>query len=292
MVFFKHLTKSALVYYQNFGLFDEHLASLYSLAYGKPYIYKDTYLAYFDSYGKILHLSLFELNKPESAVSCIGEAIKLFKPEKLVITAPYEMPKTIGKFQCFDVNQDTDYQIYVPNFDVTLKGSTLSDARYRVRNAEKRGYTLKIGKKMTPAHFHIIAQHEHSKRLDLYDRQLYFAIYDYLRNFKSPVLFDVVCDGTLLGFDLIDFLKDTMTVPLGFYTDAPSISDFIMFNEVKYAKEKNYTWLDLGWACNLGIEDFKKKWTAIPRFKIWGYEYIISKECLNIPETVVGPQLT
>jgi len=292
VVCFKHLTKSALVYYQKFGCFDEHLASFYSLAYGKPYIYKDTYLAYFDKYSKLLHLSLFELTKQENTVCCIEDALELFKPEKLVITAPHELPATIGKFQCSAVNRDTDYQIYVPVFDLTLKGSNLSDPRYRVRNAEKRGYTLKIGKKMTPAHFHIIAQHEHSKRLDLYDRQLYFAIWDYLRKFKSPVLFDVVCDGTLLGFDLIDFLNDTMTVPLGFYTDAPSISDFIMFNEIKYAKEKNYNWLDLGWACNLGIEEFKKKWTAIPRFKIWEYEYIINKKPIKLSEKVVEPQLT
>jgi hypothetical protein len=272
-----------LVYYQKFGSFDEHLASLYSLAYGKPYIYKDTYLAYFDSYGKLLHLSLFELNKKENDFSYIETAVKTFKPEKLVITAPHELPTTIGKFQCIDINQDTDYQIHVPDFDLSLKGSQLSDARYRVHNAEKRGYTLKISKKMTPAHFHIIAQHQNSKHLDLYDRQLYFAIYDYLRNFKTPVLFEVICDGTLLGFDLIDFLKDTMTVPLGFYTDAPSISDFIMFNEIKYAKTNGFTWLDLGWACNLGVEEFKKKWTAIPRFKIWGYEYTVNK---SSPETL------
>ena len=293
MVFFKHLTKSALIHYQKFGQFDEHLVSLYSLAYGKPYIYKDTYLAYFDKYSKLLHLSLFELNEQENEISCVEEAIKLFKPEKLVITAPHEMPQTLGKFRCIDVNQDTDYQIYVPTFDVTLQGGQFKDARYRVRNAEKRGYTLKIGKKMTPAHFHIIAQHEHSKRLDLYDRQLYFAIWDYLRNFKTPILFNVVDnEGTLLGFDLIDFLGDTMTVPLGFYTDAPSISDFIMFNEVNYAKQKNFNWLDLGWACNLGIEEFKKKWTAVPRFKIWGYEYVSSAIPVSVPPKTMEQSLT
>ena len=277
MAYFKHLTKSALVYYQNFGRFDEHLASLYSLAYGKPYIYKNTYLTYFDSYSKLLHLSLFELNEKENDFSYIEKAVKTFKPERIVITTPHELPLKIGMFECININQDTDYQIYIPNFDVSLKGGHFSDGRYRVRNAEKIGYKIQISKKMTPAHFHIIAQHQHSKQLDLYDRQLYFAIYDYLRNFKTPVLFNVICDGVLLGFDLIDFLKDTMTVPLGFYTDAPSISDFIMFNEIKYANINQFSWLDLGWACNLGVEEFKKKWTAIPRFKIWGYEYIINR---------------
>jgi hypothetical protein len=247
---------------------------LYSLAYGKPYIYKDTYLAYYDKYSKILHLSFFELHETENKLSCIQEATKTFKPQKLVITAPHELPQMIDKFCCIDAHKDTDYQIFVPEFDEKLGGKKFKDARYRVHNAAKRGYTLKISKKMTPAHFHIIAQHEHSKRLDLYDRQLYFAIRDYLRNFKNPLLFDVVCAGTLLGFDLIDFLGDTMTVPLGFYTDAPSVCDYIMYNEVKYAKQKGFHWLDLGWGCNLGIEEFKKKWTAIPRFHIWGYEYI------------------
>ncbi|MCW4034619.1 MAG: hypothetical protein NWF03_04575 [Candidatus Bathyarchaeota archaeon] len=250
------------------------MVSLYSLAYGKPYIYKDTYFAYFDKFSKILHISFFELTESENKFSCIQEATKHFKPEKLVITAPHELPQTIGNFVCVEVNKDTDYQIYVPDFDETMGGAKFKDARYRVHNAQKRGYTLEISKKMTPAHFHLIAQHEHSKRLDLYDRQLYFAILDYVRKFKSPVLFNVVCDETLLGFDLIDFLGDTMTVPLGFYTDAPSISDFIMHNEVNYAKQKGFNWLDLGWACNLGIAEFKKKWTAIPRFDIWGYEYV------------------
>lgn len=274
MVFFRHLKKSALIHYQSFGKFDEHLVSFYSLAYGKPYIYKDTYFAYYDKYSKILHLSFFELHKKENKVSCVQEATKHFRPERLVITAPHEMPQTIGRFRCVEVSRDKDYQIFVPDFDITLKGGKLKDIRYRVRNAEKRGYDLKISKKMTPAHFHIIAQHEYSKRLNLYDRQLYFAIWDYLRKFKTPVLFNVFSGDTLLGFDLIDFLGDTMTVPLGFYTGAPSISDFIMFNEIKYAKQKGFIWLDLGWACNMGIEEFKRKWTANPRFHICGYEYV------------------
>ncbi|PVX23958.1 MAG: hypothetical protein CW691_09200 [Candidatus Bathyarchaeum sp.] len=284
MVFFRHLTKSALVHYQSLGQFDEHLVSLYSLAYGRPYIYKDTYLAYYDKYSKILHLNFFELHESENKFSFIQEAIKHFKPEKLVITAPHEMPQTVANFCCISINKDTDYQLYVADFDENLKGGKLKDVRYRVHNAEKRGYTLKISKKMTPAHFHIMAQHEHSKRLDLYDRQLYFAILDYLRKFKTPVLFDVVSDGSLLGFDLIDFLGDTMTVPLGFYNNAPSISDFIMFNEVKYAKQKGFTWLDLGWACNVGIEEFKKKWTAIPRFHIWTYEYVNNKLAADLSD--------
>ncbi|MDH5754144.1 MAG: DUF2156 domain-containing protein [Candidatus Bathyarchaeota archaeon] len=274
LALFRRLTKNMLIQYQHFGRFDEHLAGFYSLAYGNPYIYKDTYLVYYDKYSRILYLSLFELHESENKLKCIRTAMKLFKPEKLIVTSPQELPLNIGEFHCAKGDYDKDYQIYVPDFDETLKGRKLKQLRYRVHNAEKRGYRLEIGKKMTPAHFHIIAQHEQLKRLDLYDSQLYLSIWEYLQKFKSPLLFNVFSNGTFIGFDLVDFFQDTMTIPLGFYTDAPSLADFIVFKEILYAKQREYTWLDLGWACDSGIEEFKKKWTAIPRFQIWAYEYM------------------
>ncbi len=263
-----------LVQYQRFGHFDEHLVSLYSLAYGDPYIYKDTYLVYYDKYSRILYVSLFELNGSENKLKCIHTATRMFRPQQLIVTSPQELPTDLEGFRCLKVGYDKDYQIYVPDFDDTLKGGTFKPLRYRVHNAEKRGYRLKIGKKMTPAHLHIIAQHEQSKKLDLYDSQLYLGIWEYLRKFKSPLLFNVFSGGTLIGFDLVDFFKDTMTIPLGFYTDAPSLADFILYKEILYAKQKGCMWLDLGWACGPGVEEFKKKWTATPKFQIWAYEYV------------------
>lgn len=283
LALFRRLSKSMLTRYQRFGRFDEHLVSLYSLAYGNPYIYKDTYLVYYDKYSRILYLSLFELNGSENKLKCLQTAAKIFRPEKLVVTSPQELPMDIEGFRCSKADYDQDYQIYVPSFDETLKGGELKHLRYRVHNAEKRGYCLKIGKKMTPAHFHIIAQHEQSKKLDLYDNQLYLGIWEYLRKFKPPILFNVFFNGTLIGFDLVDFFKDTMTIPLGFYTDAPSLADFLLYKEILYAKQKGCSWLDLGWACSPGIEEFKKKWTAIPRFRIWAYEYTSHNSIDNRP---------
>lgn len=263
-----------LIRSQRFGRFDEHLAGLYSLAYGNPYIYKNTYLIYYDKYSRILYVSLFELHERENRAKCIQTAARVFNPEELIVTSPQELPPDIDDFRCVKVDYDKDYQIYVPDFDENLDGGKFKQLRYRVHNAEKRGYNLKIGKKMGPAHFHIIARHEQTKKLDLYDSQLYLGIWEYLRKFKSPLLFNVFLNGTLVGFDLVDFFADTMTVPLGFYTNAPSLADFIVFKEIIHAKQKGYTWLDLGWACNPGVEEFKKKWTAIPRFQIWAYEYM------------------
>jgi len=270
----KRLTKNTMVLYQRLGHFDEHLASFYSLAFGEPYIYKDTYLLYSDRLSKILYLSLFELNGYEDKIQCAENTAKLFDPEKIVITSPEKLQTDIEDFHCTSTNFDRDYQIYLPKFNENLTGNSYKHLRYRVHNAIKRGYSLEIGRETTPAHYHLVACHEVEKKCDLLDSQLYLGIRDYLKKFASPVLFNVFSDSMLIGFDVVDFLNDTtMTIPLGFYLDYPSLADFILFKEIVYAKEKGYTWLDLGWACDSGVESFKKKWMAEPKFEIWTQEY-------------------
>jgi hypothetical protein len=264
-----------MILYQQLGHFDEHLASFYSLAFGEPYIYKDTYLLYYDRFSKILYLSLFELNGCEDKLQCIKTAAKLFEPVEVVTTSPEKLQSDIRDFHCANIDFDRDYQIYLPKFDETLKGNAYKDLRYRVHNALKRGYYLEIGRKMTPAHCHLVACHELERKCDLWDSQLYLGIRDYLEHFTSPLLFNVFSNKMLIGFDVVDFLNNTtMTIPLGFYLDYPSLADFILFKEIVYAKEKGYTWLDLGWSCNSGVESFKRKWMAEPKFEIWTQEYI------------------
>ena len=271
----KRLTKNAMILYQQLGHFDEHLAGFYSLTFGEPYVYKDTYLLYYDRFSKILYLSLFELNGCEDKLQCVETAAKLFDPEEIVITSPEKLHADIGDFHSSNTDFDRDYQIYLPKFDETLKGNAYKDLRYRVHNAMKRGYYLEIGRRFTPSHYHLVACHEMEKKCDLWDSQLYLGIREYLKNFSSPLLFNVFSNKMLIGFDLVDFLNNTtMTIPLGFYLDYPSLADYILFKEIVYAKEKGYTWLDLGWACNFGVESFKKKWMAQPRFEIWTQEYV------------------
>jgi len=262
------------VLYQRSGRFDEHLVSFYSVAFGDPYIYEDTYPLYYDRLSKILYLSLFELNRREDKLQCIETAAKLFRPEKIVITSPERLQIDIGVFHCLNINFDKDYQIYLPHFNEKLEGNEYKHLRYRVHNAIRRGYYLENGREMTPSHYHLVACHEMEKKCNLWDSQLYLGIRDYLKNFASPLLFNVFWNKMLIGFDLVDFLNDTMTIPFGFYLDYPSLADFILFKEIVYAKEKGYRWLDIGWACNPGLESFKRKWMAEPRFEIWTQEYI------------------
>jgi hypothetical protein len=270
----KRLTKKLIVRYQQLGYFDEHLTSLYSVAFGDPYLCDDTYLLYFDRYSKILYVSLFDLMGSGDKIRCIDAALNRFNPQGLVTSSPEKLQMDLGEYHCINTYFDRDYQIHLHKFDEALKGCEYKDLRYRVHNAIKRGYSLETGRSMTVSHIHIIAFHDAEKQVAWWDRQLYLSIQDYLNHFETPLLFNVFSNQMLIGFDLIDVLNDTMAVPLGFYLHYPSLADFILFKEIFYAKERGYTWLDVGWACNPGVESFKKKWMAEPRFEIWAQEYV------------------
>jgi hypothetical protein len=65
-----------------------------------------------------------------------------------------------------------------------------------------------------------------------------------------------------------------MVIPLGFYLDYSSLADFILYQEILHGKAQGFEWLDIGWACNnSGLEAFKKKWSAIPRFNVYMQDY-------------------
>jgi len=273
----KRLLKSDVPRYQKRGDFDEHLVTLNSQVYGDPYIYRDTYLAYHDSLSKMLWLTLFELKghhrDTTDRLECIKTAIAQFEPKKMVTSSPEKLELEIGDYLCENVFFDRDFQIKLDEFDEQLRGGFYEDLRYRVNNAVKRGYKFKIGRELTSAHTYICAFHMSKRRYNLWDYQLFLRLGNYVRNCPQVRLFNVFLNDALIGFDVVDFLGDTMATPLGFYFDYPSLADFLMHNEILYAKQKKFRWLDVGWACNPGLEEFKKKWKAVSRFNVYVQEY-------------------
>jgi hypothetical protein len=274
----KQLAKNDVVNCQKRGYFDEHLATLYSTAYGKPYIYENKYLLYHDSLSKLVWLTLFALGNCKDtfgdAKECFEASVKAFQPNEIVTSSPMRLPSNLGDFHSEIVYEDKDFQINLVQFDEKLNGRANRHLRYRVQNAEKRGYSFALGKKLTIAHSHILALHMTKTTYATWDYQLYLRLSDYLNRFSSPKLFNVFSGDTLIGFDVVDFLSDTITIPLGFYLNYPSLADFLLYQEILHGKAEGFEWLDIGWVCNnLGLEAFKRKWTAIPRFNVYIQDY-------------------
>lgn len=271
----KQLSHDEIIKSQQRGHFDEHLATLYSTAYGEPYLYQDKFLFYHDSSSKTMSLTLFELDREgdgeRERISCFRDLAAYFKPSKVTVTSPSKLPLRIGNYGCEKTYEDKDYQIALDQFDERLIGGPYKSLRYRVNHAKRCGYSLALGKVLTPAHINIMAHYlAKSKNYELWDYQLYLGLSEYVSKFASPRLFNVFLDGLLIGFDVADVLSDVLTVPLGFYLDYPSVADFLIYEEILYAKKQGFRWLDIGWACNVaGLEEFKTKWKAIPRFHVY-----------------------
>jgi hypothetical protein len=273
----KRLTEQDVSRYQERGYFDEHLITLNAQVYGDPYIYKDAYLVYHDPMTKMLWLTLYELNGNDNHIDrleCLKASLAEFEPRRIRAASPEKLEPAIGDYYCASTFFDRDYQINLEKFDENLRGGSYDCLRYRVNNAVRRGYFLSIGKEMTPAHSYVVASHISKRNYNLWDYQLFLRLYNYVEKSATAKLFNVFWDDVLIGFDVVDFLNNTMATPLGFYLDYPSLADFVMHREILYAKEHEYEWLDIGWACGPGVEEFKKKWKGIPRFSICVQEYL------------------
>jgi len=270
----KKLSHEDILHCQRRGYFDEHLVALYASAYGEPYLYEDTYLLYHDALSGTLWVTLFGLlSQKEDRTNCLRASIDRFKPQKVIVTSPEKLPLDVDGYNCESVYFDKDYQINLLEFDDGMRGGAYKDLRYRVNNAKKRGYTSGLGKAVTPAHAHLMVLHLTKRNYALWDYQLYLKIDEYVEKYSSPRLFNVFLNGRLIGFDVMDALKDVLAIPLGFCLDYPSLADFLIYEEILYAKSEGYKWLDIGWACNPGLEEFKKKWMAMPRFHVCIQEY-------------------
>jgi hypothetical protein len=272
----KQLAQNELALYQRRGRFDEHLIALNAQVYGDPYIYQDAYLVYHDPLCKMLWITLFELNDskaPASKYDCLKAAITEFKPKKIKTASPEKLKPIVSDYRCESSFFDRDYQIKLEEFDETLKGGSYQSLRSRVNNALRRGYKVNVGKKITPAHSYIIASHISKREYQLWDLQLFLGLQSFMNVSKTAKLFNILLDDVLIGFDVVDFMGKIMAAPLGFYLDYPSLTDFMMYKEINYAKEQEYEWLDIGWACSPGVEEFKKKWKGIPKYSICVQEY-------------------
>ena len=273
----KRLTQNEVLLYQKRGSFDEHLITLNAQVYGDPYVFEDTFLVYHDPMSETLWLTLFELNgsiNHPSRLECLKASTAEFEPRKVTVASPEKLESTIGDYCCENMFFDKDYQVKLDEFDENLKGGAYECLRYRVNNALKRGYTLDEGKELTPAHSCVMAYHISKRQYHLWDLQLFLRLHKYVEKSTTAKLFNVALNGLLIGFDVVDFMGNTMTTPLGFYLDYPSLADFMMHKEILYAKKQGFERLDIGWACSPGLEEFKKKWKGIPRFNIHVQEYV------------------
>lgn len=252
---------------QRRGYMCEHLLCLYSMVSDRTALFNETFPVFLNSYDEADVILFGFGDKQNNKRECVLELAKL--PIKtLNIVSPLALQELNAKTQY----EDWDYHINVKRFDFSLKGNKYKHIRYIARQLEKTGHEIKISRKFTPSHIYILSKHLSRHNFDAWDFEELLSLERFFREHKHGYMMEVYKDDKLMGFDVIDSFEENriMVVPLGIYLETPRISDFLMYENLKHAKNNGYEWLDIGPTCeDAGIRSFKQKWFAEPKYKIY-----------------------
>ncbi|MDQ1280416.1 MAG: hypothetical protein QG670_1679 [Thermoproteota archaeon] len=244
----------------------EHLLCLYSVLVDQTFLYNDD-LPFFQNDSEADVILYGFKKKRYDELECLKELAKLPINKLNIISS-----RIFREFPNLKVNYvDWDFHIDVEQFDFELKGGKYKDIRYRLRQVERMGYKAKIGREFTSRHSYILSRHMACHQLTVWDYEELLSLEWFFREHDHGFMMEVYKDDKLVGFDVVDFFEESriMAVPLGVYLDVPLISYFQMHENLKYARENGYVWLDVGSACGAeGLAKFKEKWTAKPKYKI------------------------
>lgn len=252
---------------QRRGYMCEHLLCLYSMVVDQTALFNDDFPVFLSGREEA-DVVLYGFKKERLAeFECVKELSKL-SIDTLNIISPIifrELPNVKTKYV------DEDFHINVDQFDLDLKGSVYKEIRYRLRQVGKMGYHSEISREFTPRHTYVLSRHMARHNFDVWDYEELLSLERFFREHDHGLMIEVYKDDRLVGFDVVDFFEENriMVVPLGIYLDVPLISYFQMYENLKYAKENGYKWLDIGPACGVkGLRQFKEKWSAKPKYKI------------------------
>jgi hypothetical protein len=231
-------------------------------------LYNEDFPIFLNRFGEADAI-LFGLGKEKTdKFECVRELVKLpINTLNLVSPIAFDrLPNIKTRYV------DWDFHISVDQFDFDLKGSKYKNIRNRLRQVKKMDYRIKLTREYTTRHTYVLSRHMARHKFDVWDYEELLSLERFFREHDHGLMMEAYKDEKLIGFDVLDFFEDnkTMVVPLGIYLDLPLLSDFLMYENLKFAKDKGYGWVDVGPTCGVaGLKSFKEKWFAQPKFKLY-----------------------
>ncbi len=255
------LNKQEINSFQQKGYMCEHLLSLYSIIAQQTALLDDNYPVFINGFREA-DLIFYGLKNRN-----VGTPKHLNELEQYADTINIISPIKIEGQNITTQYVDWDYHLYLDEFSLDLIGKKYKRIRYRVKQAEKQGYYTKISRELTSNHLYLLSRHMSVHELNPWDYEEMLSLERYFTEFNNCLMIEVYNQGILMGFDVVDFYNDTsmVVIPLGIYLQPQKVSDFMMYEDIKFAKQKGFEILDVGPSClNPGLQQFKEKWFAKP----------------------------
>jgi hypothetical protein len=262
----RQLSKQEIEAFQRKGYMCEHLLSLYSIIARYTALLDDNFPVFVNGFKEadVIFFGLKDRNTGE--IESLNELKKYANTINIISPCEIQGQNIVTRYV------DWDYHIALDTFSLDLKGKEYKRIRYRVNQAEKQGYYTKISRDLTANHLYLLSRYMSVHELTFWDYEEVLSLERYFLKFNHCRMIEVYNQGALCGFDVVDFYDDTgmMVVPLGIYLHPQKISDFMMYEDINYAKQKGYEILDVGPSCqNPGLQRFKEKWFAKPAHQLF-----------------------
>lgn len=198
----------------------------------------------------------FEEKKMEKA---LNEARRRFRPKEISLTAPKIPSSMAGSTQ-----SPSDYYY-------RLDLSTLSISQ-KLRNMLKRaGRDLVVERVrgLDKEHRQMVSEFFSTHRVDEATQFIIKRIPEYLSSAPSVWVFNArKRGGALAAFDIAEFGARHYAIYMFNFTSrshyVPGASDLLLFELIKFAKEENKKFVNLGLGISTGVTFFKKKWGGVP----------------------------
>ena len=252
---------------QKRGYMCEHLLCLYSMVSNQTALYDNNFPVFLNPFGEA-DVVLFGLeDRSAEGFQCVRDLMNL-PITRLNIVSPtpfHGLPQVRTRYV------DRDFHIDVEQFDFDLKGHAYKNLRNRLKQVAALEYHTRRTRDFTSQHTYILSRHMARHALDVWDYEELLSLDRFFREHDHGLMIEAYQGDQLIGFDIVDFVDDDniMVVSLGIYLDHKLLSDFMMYENLKFARKRGCKWVDVGPTCGSdGVRRFKEKWFAKPKFNL------------------------
>ena len=254
------ITADQLGHIEEHAYIPEHMINyVTAISQAEPFLFGD-YLAY--SRKDLLIFVGYPLKEPfeeKKMEKALNEAKRRFNPREISLTAP-KIPYSIAGSARSP--SDDYYQLDLSTLSISQK------LRNMLKRAE-RDLVVERERGLDKENHQMVKEFLKTHRVNEPTQFIMKRIPEYLSSAPSVWVFNArENDGALAAFDIAEFGARHCAIYMFNFTShrhsIPGASDLLLFEVIKFAKEENKEFVNLGLGINTGVTFFKKKWGGVP----------------------------
>ena len=215
----------------------------------------------------------YPLNKPfekEEMKEILDSVIERLNPEYVSIIAP---AIAVPDNACSKRDSDHYYKLDISNFRLNQKNRNMINRASQELHIEKK-------QEIRDEHKLLISEFLRSNVVDDGTRHIFERIPEYISTVPTARVFSARDRSErLVAFDIADFgAKDYAFFMFNFMSrkqSVPGVSDLLLYEIIKAAKEQGRLFINLGLGIKEGVIFFKKKWGGVP---FLNYEFCLCRQ--------------